>query len=261
MGNMSDKRRGFTKYCGCYYVRAPKIGQLFQAGTKVPFDDFSVSPTWISALVMAGKMHAAIARLEYARALCCAEANIRNLECAARVKREYEQEAARLRVELAIRESERAFRIIPDVELWKQQYETVQGRYKFLVLDGPSRMGKTRFTLSMGGPRSVLSLDCAACVEPDMKAFLRGQHTVILFDEARATMVIRCKKLFQASSDLVQLATSATNMMSYVVWVHAVRMVIASNRWKQDLEALDQQDRAWIEANSIYVFVDTPLFQ
>ena len=94
-----------------------------------------------------------------------------------------------------------------------------------------------------------------------MKAFLRGQHTVILFDEARATMVIRCKKLFQASSDLVQLATSATNMMSYVVWVHAVRMVIASNRWKQDLEALDQQDRAWIEANSIYVFVDTPLFQ
>ena len=109
----------------------------------------------------------------------------------------------------------------------------------------------------------MLSLDCAACVEPDMKAFLRGQHTVILFDEARATMVIRCKKLFQASSDLVQLATSATNMMSYVVCVcvHAVRMVIASNRWKQDLEALDQQDRAWIEANSIYVFVDTPLFQ
>jgi len=259
-GSMSDKRKGFTRYCGCYYIRAPKIGQIFHAGTKVPFEDFTVAPSWISALVMAGKMNASAAKLEYARALCCAESNIRNLECAARIRREHEQEVARLHVERAIRDSERAFRMIPAVEYWKQQYEIVQGRYKFLVLDGPSRMGKTRFTLSMGTPQSVLSLDCAACVEPDMKSFIRGQHTLLLFDEARATMVIRCKKLFQASSDLVQMATSATNMMSYVVWVHAIRMVIASNRWQPDVEALDPQDRSWIEANSVYVFVDHPLF-
>jgi hypothetical protein len=93
-----------------------------------------------------------------------------------------------------------------------------------------------------------------------MKLYRRGQHTVILFDEAHASMIIRSKKLFQASSDLVQLATSAANMMSYVVWVHGVRMVIASNRWQMELEALDEVDRAWIVANSVYVLVDRPLY-
>jgi hypothetical protein len=196
--------------------------------------------------LFAGRKIIALAVQEYLKACSNAEADVRNVEFIIPRHREMQQQREQLEVERCIRASQRGFRVIPEVETRKQQYDQVSPRCKFLVLDGPSRMGKTRYTLSFVNEEAVLSR--------------RDEHQVILFDEAHASMVVRCKKLFQASSDVVQMATSATNMRSYQVWAHRVRMVVATNRWRHELHLLEEADRLWLMASSVDVVVDTPLF-
>ena len=43
-------------------------------------------------------------------------------------------------------------------------------------------------------------------------------------------------------------------------FVFGIKMVIGSNVWREELEALPADDKAWIVANSVHVFVDTPLW-
>ncbi|MCP4243842.1 MAG: hypothetical protein GY772_25090 [bacterium] len=142
------------------------------------------------------------------------------------------------------------------------QYESWKDRFCFLVLDGPSGYGKTRFSEHIAGdPRAFLCVDCAAAVEPNLRKSERGTHELILFDEGKPQMVVTRKKLFQASIDPVQLGASATNAYSYELWLHRVKMVIASNRWKEDMSLLGASDRAWLEANSVYCAVSEPLWE
>ena len=55
------KGRGHTKFSGCYYVMAPKIGSVLRTGSKEPFVDFAVNPTWITALFAGRKISARVA--------------------------------------------------------------------------------------------------------------------------------------------------------------------------------------------------------
>ena len=71
-------------------------------------------------------------------------------------------------------------------------------------------------------------------------------------------MVLRQKKLFQGPPTLVRLGCSTTNCHAYDVFVSGVAMMIASNNWKADLQALKKvEDRAWLENNCVFVDVGT----
>ena len=72
-------------------------------------------------------------------------------------------------------------------------------------------------------------------------------------------MRLRVKKLAQASVDMVRLGQSATNVVSYIVWFHRVKMVVASNVWARDLARCSKADREWLKENSYYLFVDSPM--
>ena len=80
------------------------------------------------------------------------------------------------------------------------------------------------------------------------------------FAEAHVAMVVRCKKLFQASVDPTTYGSSATNAFIHTVWMRGIKLVIASNCWKQELENVAPEVRNWITENSVYVYVDTPLW-
>ena len=122
-------------------------------------------------------------------------------------------------------------------------------------------MGKTLFCRSRSpGIGSLLEIDCAGADTPDLSTYVFGQHKVVLCDEGSATMVLKYKKLFQASASFTRLASSKTNCHAYEVWAHQVQFIVTSNRWCRDLSALPREDSEWLRDNSVYVHVDAPLW-
>ena len=155
----------------------------------------------------------------------------------------------------------RPCRELPEVTAREASFLQARFRYNFLVLDGPSKMGKTLFCRSRSlGRGEMLELDCAGADTPDLTAFQFGRHTMILCDEASASMVLRYKKLFQASASYCVLGSSKTNCHAYEVWPHRVKFVVTSNRWKAELDSLAREDSSWLCDNSVYVYVGGPLW-
>ena len=105
----------------------------------------------------------------------------------------------------------RPWRRIPLVEKWLEQYEELQERYRFLVPEGPSAVGKTVYarTLAPRG-RETLELNCAGNTALDLRSFRREEHGAILFDEVSPAQVASQRKLFQACCAKVQLGLSPT---------------------------------------------------
>ena len=59
---------------------------------------------------------------------------------------------------------------------------------------------------------------------------------------------------------MVDLGMSNTNCHSYKVLVSGTRMVICSNDWTSRKEQLSLEDAAWLDANSIQVKVNEPMW-
>ena len=124
-------------------------------------------------------------------------------------------------------------------------------------------MGKTRYVQGalVANPMQALILDCADAVIPALQDnFVRGEHKLIMFDEAHAEMIIRCKKVFQSGINLVQIGSSPINCVMNEFSLSGVKMAIGSNVWREELEKLPADDKEWIKQNSVHVFVDRPLW-
>ena len=59
----------------------------------------------------------------------------------------------------------------------------------------------------------------------------------------------------------MDMATSGTNFYSYKVWTYGTMLVVTSNKWQTELEALPKADADWLVQNSVYVHVETPLYE
>ena len=131
-----------------------------------------------------------------------------------------------------------------------------------MVLDGPSRMGKTQFSYSLAEPTAqVYECNCSSGAEPELRGFVFGRHGLILFDEIEAPVVVRQRKLFQAAPTQLQLGCSSTNCHAYMVCMYRVMMVLCSNNWRSSLRQLNAADHEWVTANSIVVDVQEPLWE
>ena len=248
-------------FAGAFYVTVTKIGRILSCATKKPFEDYIVLDRWITTLFVLRKITSLTARELYLRVVTGARHNLATLDFVTSEEQQLRETADRLRLETVLRSQQRPFRRVPLVSQWLEQYEHDRDRYKFLVLDGPSQMGKTRFAASLTGQDKFLCLDCCSAVVPDMRRFSRAQHELVLFDEIHVRTVLACKKLFQASLDVVSLGSSPTNNLLYNVWCHRVRMICASNSWTTELNACEPADRAWLQANSVLVYVAEPLWE
>jgi len=246
---------------GAYYVQCPKIGQVLMGGNIEPFRDYLVNANWVSHMVQLGKLSMENAREQIVKTGTNVPRMLENLE-RVRAEREVDRlknHVANVHEQLAL--VTRPMRTIPLVETWLGSYASVLFRYRFLVLDGPSQMGKTVFCRSLSPNRDCfLEVDCAGKLDPDLREFRALQHDTLLFDEASAKMVLKHKKLFQASASWVTMSSSTTNMYSYKIWTHQVKMIIASNRWNVELQTLQVADADWLRSNSFYVAVTSPLW-
>ena len=97
-------------------------------------------------------------------------------------------------------------------------------------------------------------------MDPDLKDVNNLHHQFVLFDAASCEVVLRYKKLFQASTSWTVCGTSRTNVHAYKIWAHRVGLIVASNRWMDDLRKLSVEDAMWLHANSVYVPVAGPFF-
>ena len=159
-----------------------------------------------------------------------------------------------------ISKSRKGFKTLPVVDQWVRELSAPQDRRKFLMLQGPSRLGKTAYAFSLVGAGQALEVNCAGVSDPPLRAFSRAKHRLILFDEASTDMVLRNRRLFQAPNTPVVVGSSPTNALAYELFLGDTLLVVASNNWEQELSALPESQRAWLEANMVYVQVKEKLY-
>ena len=183
---------------------------------------------------------------------------IRDLQEIVNKENHLQQRKEIIRVNEMLRERQVPFRDHPVVNEFLSQFDQrhygVKGRFKFLVLVGPSVQGKTSKGLSLF-PGETLKVCCGACeigVMPSLSGFNRHVHRAILFDEIRPDIVLKHREVFQANSHEQTLGHSVCNAYAYNVWVYQVALILCANEWDTDTNT-SQADRQWLESNQILV--------
>lgn len=259
---LSLKGARFASWAGYHYCCIDtKFGTVWTASTKAPYTGFLVNPSWIMHMVQAEKLAPIHARPLLVKCIS-ASRFIKELD-----NDDNEREAAAVsrahrlaQVELAA--DQHAWKTFPEVVAFMAQFEgNARHRYKFLVLDGPSQMGKTIFARTFAKtPQRVLEVNCASGKEPDLRAYRLRHHDVLFFDEIVPSQVLAQRKLFQACAAPVQLGSSATNCHSYSVFVWRKFLVLCSNNWNRDLDSCLSGDKDWLQKNSIVLSVSAPMW-
>jgi len=250
---------------GHYYVVAPKTGSIFRFCTHAPHHSYAVNPQWVTSLVATHKITSERAIAEYINCGTAAKPLVDNVKYCDRMRREAADQQRLRAIQAACEREQQPQRAVPEVECeFLPQFTEAQAhldRRKFLVLDGRSRTGKSVFAKSLAGPGKAFEVSCATSNHPDLRDMVWGQHEVVIFDEAHTSLVIANKKLFQGSTSLVAMGNSATSMFTYMVCTAGLKMVVTTNVWRAELADSTEEDRLWLEANSVYVNVTEPLWE
>ena len=253
--------RNERAWAGYFYCCVEKIGQLWNASSRKPFKDFLVQSTWIMNLLQGRKITHEVARSLVLQTCTNVRKQLGELDALEREQELQTVRAAQQEAMLVLSQGLKEWAQVPVAIAWERQYSAIRSRYSFLVLSGPTQMGKTMYARSLTPEgKEFLEINCSAGHEPDLRAFRFSRHGLVLFDEIEAHQVARQRKLFQASPAMVHLGASATNCHGYEVYCHRVRFVLSSNSWESSLADLLPDDRAWVIGNSFYVRVDRPLW-
>jgi len=244
-----------------YYVCAPKIGSLWSWASKQPFVDYQVSCEWIWSLLQSRKISLQQARDEMVRQTKCLTRHLPNVD---RVRSELV--ALQLKDTIAKKEEEfqkhrKPFRTIKAVDALVADLRVARERRRFLVLDGPSRLGKTQYAMSLFGREHTLEVNAACEESPNLAGFDHTKHKAVLLDEAPPEMVLRNRKMFQCPNAMVQLAQSKTSCHSYEVYLNDTLLIICSNSWSISVSQSPAVEASWIIANQVLVTITEPMWQ
>ena len=260
-GGSSSRSKG-AQFAGAFYCSVQKKGAVVQGATIAPFTDYLVKDWWITNLYISGKLEAGEAIKLYHRAISRAQFNVQQVRYSEAAIREADMAERMRSTEIAMRQQQRPFLRLDAVESWKLQYLEFKSRYKFLVLNGPTSTGKTRFARSMADIDAVYYCDCSSKDGiPDLRKFDFVKHKVIILDEISAKNAIAHKKLLQAGSDPCVMGMSPTMQHVYTVWAHCTKFVICTNTWGCLGDILDEEDVSWLRGNMVFVQVDEALFE
>ena len=125
---------------------------------------------------------------------------------------------------------------------WAEQYKDMNTRYKFLVLRGASRTGKSTLAKSLGalfgfgGTPFVQTVQSA--LDPDLRNYDSDWHSYIVFDNVNdMRFVLDQRALFQSNNDLHKLGESKTGLYSYTVGLFQIPLVVTvdmSAKWDKN---------------------------
>ena len=149
----------------------------------------------------------------------------------------------------------------PIVDAWLGEVtKPLQPRKRFLVLQGPSRTGKTEFVRSLFRLGALLELNCANLKDICLGGFDCLRHRAILWDEASASLVSNNRKVFQHPQCMVDLGHSPTGAHVSRYFLGNCCSVITTNKWHEDLQRLSASDQMWLKANMVVFDVEEPLW-
>jgi hypothetical protein len=244
---------------GHWYLQMPKLGHMHHATTYHKNVDFAVSHKWCLRKWQVRKIGDVAVQDEVLASRSHVPNVLRDIQRTLALEKDScnrKQEAL-----LASQTLPLPFKPPCTLErLWLEQYTPEKKsqllRFKTLVYDGPTRLGKTERMLHWLGANRTLVINAQGTSTPDLHEW-NDYHMWdgILFDEASWELVFANKLLFQAGRRRVKLGQSACNIASYSVFVHGVPLMISSNDF---WEKCPHAARSWIEGNIYYVKVTEP---
>ena len=276
-----NRERALTE--GHYYCQAPKIGHVLHDTNNPKYESIFPDSKMVVSLWRTRKMSTENAKVEVLMTRDKVPSVLTMLE--ATMSLEYSQ---RMEIQAKAAENEwqrRPFKPPCSGELaWVRQFAVTAHephmmvsrasefctkadlassaalrRAKFLVYDGPSRMGKTELASSWFTAEYTLVVNAQDCATPNLRPLLKGKHRAILFDEGSWELCWKNKAVMQASPRAVTMAQSQCNDRCYDVLLFRVPMIICSNTFWEGCK--DEEARDWIEKNSFYVEVKEKVFE
>lgn len=223
---------------------------------------FPIQQEWVTNLWQCGKISSDTASQEYLKGKKHIKNFLQNVEFHSQCLKDHIIAQKKAAAEEALLPLQKRAKTIGLVETeFLPQFARPMFRRKFLVLTGPSCVGKTCYATSFAGPSKSLIVDCGAADQPDLRLFDPLHHESIIFDECHASTVANNRKVFQGTTQTVSLGHSATNVFAYRVWLYGIKMIITSNRWYEDVAELQPSDQAWLHHNSIVINCTEKLYE
>ena len=242
-------------------MQVAKIGTIYQYTTAAAFSVFTVSPQWITSLWQTCKISKSTAEAEFVKTKQSIRAYLDNVKFHTQCERQDVIAARKALALAAVAPLKKAAIRLDQVEQdFLPQFRRPMFRRRFLVLVGPTQIGKTIYARSLFGDQATLEVNCAGVLEPDLRDFDVCKHRAIVLDEASCQMCLKHKKVMQGGIEEVTLGHSSTNIYSYKVFLHEIALVVTSNTWLQELAALDPVDQQWLAGNTIVIERESPLY-
>ena len=131
-------------------------------------------------------------------------------------------------------------------------------KYKFLIYDGLALTGKKELACNWFGSDNTLICHVPEGTTPNMRPFLSGKYSAVVFVDGNWSLCYQNKNLMQASPRPVELEQSHCNEKSYQVLLYKVPLIVCSNDFWGG--CTNNAAKEWIEQNSIYIRVDSQLW-
>jgi hypothetical protein len=250
---------------GHYYLQYPKIGKVSHISNHEAFKDFVPRKKWITTQFQLGKM----TRDDYMREVLRLREGTGGFLNEMANQTELQQTVD---LELALSRIEEAFSsqkcpaipwppiVVEFMDQFKPSNFGRLGRTKPLVLNGPTRFGKSVFAEGLFGSAHTLVLNCQGLTCPPMRRYAENWQNIkaIVFEEADYRLVMHNKLLFQGSRKLIDLGLSPTEQHVFSILVYFKAMILTSNAF---MEGASQLDLQYLRENIFYWEVTDFLYE
>ena len=252
---------------GHYYCQCNKIGTIVSDTNYAKYYKFIVEQKWVICLWQQRKLTHTVAKSEIIQARGHTANYLKEVSFIESLEEEEEIKAQKARIDAMLAANYKAFKTIEEVEGWKHQYDInhpdcrlgVASRFKFLVLNGSSCLGKTQYAKALFGLENTLVVPCQGVTVPCLKEYKRNVHRAILFDEISSSCIVGNKAIFQANNDIVLLGQSPCQDHLYRVFLYGVALIVCCNDWLDGIKE-DSPAEEWLVQNSVVYQCAEPMW-
>ena len=247
---------------GHFYCQVDKQGWICRSTNWVKLQEFPVEQKWVIGLWKLRKLTHEVAKKEIVLARGHTPSYLKEIEFVEEKERADATLLQSQEIQKKLDLCAKPYRTVLDVMLWQQQYTDISNslctttRFKFLVLNGPSRYGKTQFASHLYP--DTLIVPCQGVMEPNLKTFKCGFHKAIVFDEISSECIVQNKALFQANQNGALLGQSKCNEHAYHVFCYGIPMIMSMNDWME--KKLKPSEEEWLVANAVVYQVNSKLW-
>ena len=155
----------------------------------------------------------------------------------------------------------KTFRFFTPIQRWRAFYKRSHwgkaSRFRFLVLVGPSKLGKTNLALSLFGVHYTYVSNAQGVSEPYLHGYSKRHHKAILLDECTPECVLANKQFFQANADGCTTGHTPSGQYVRYWWLYQVPLIICTNKWLSEAEKQVGENK-WLVENSVVVEITEP---